>query len=71
MKLMKSKWFWAVAFGLLFFASIDLWAWDWTEPDILGLPYLVIYTILLEAILFAMFIAFSKYYWTEPKEGSR
>jgi hypothetical protein len=70
MGLMKNKWFWVVAFGLLFVASIDLWAWDWTEPEILGLPYTIVYFGVLEAILFVMFLAFSKYYWTEQKEGS-
>ena len=69
MKLLKSKWFWALAFGLLFLASIDLWAWDWTEPSLFGLPYTIVYVVLLESILFVMFIAFSKYYWTDSGEG--
>jgi len=70
MKLLKSKWFWIIAFGLLFVASIDLWAWGWTEPELFGLPYIIVYTGALELILFVMFLAFSKYYWTEREEGS-
>jgi len=70
MGLLKNKWFWAAAFGLLFVASIDLWAWDWTEPDVFGLPYVIVYFAVLEAVLFVMMLAFSKYYWTGPEEGS-
>jgi hypothetical protein len=69
MDLLKNKWFWIVAFGLLFVASIDLWAWDWTEPSLLGLPYTIVYILVLEAVLFVMFLGFSKYYWVEEEEG--
>lgn len=65
--LLRSKWFWALAFGALFVLSIDLWAWDWTEPSLFGLPYLVVYIILLEAVMFVMFWAFAKYYWVEKE----
>lgn len=70
MKILKNKWFWALGFGLLFIASIDLWAWDWTGPSLFGLPYTIVYVISLESTLFVMFIAFSKYYWTEREEGA-
>ena len=70
MGLLKNKWFWTLAFGLLFVASIDLWAWDWTEPEIFGLPYVIVYIAVLEAVLFAMLLTFSKYYWTEDEEAS-
>jgi len=68
LRLLKSKWFWIVAFGLLFVASLDVWAWDWTEPSLFGLPYVIVYVIVLEAILFVLFLLFARYYWTE--EGS-
>jgi hypothetical protein len=68
LELLKSKWFWIIAFGSLFAASLDLWAWDWTEPSVLGLPYVIIYILVLEAILFVLFVLFAKYYWTA--EGS-
>lgn len=68
MKLLRNRLFWFLAFGLLFVFSIDLWAWDWTEPSLLGLPYIIVYTILLEAVLFLLFYLFAKYYWVEQKE---
>ncbi|OGS56765.1 MAG: hypothetical protein A3K60_03780 [Euryarchaeota archaeon RBG_19FT_COMBO_56_21] len=64
LELLKSKWFWIAAFGLLFVASLDLWAWDWTEPSVFGLPYVIIYIVVLETILFVLFVAFARYYWT-------
>lgn len=70
MKLLSSKWFWAFAFGALFVLSIDLWAWDWTEPSLLGLPYIIVYVAVLETILFALFFLFAKYYWIDSAEGS-
>ncbi len=68
MNLLKNKWFWVVAFGALFALSIDFWAWDWTTPSVLGMPYLVEYIILLEGGLFVLFILFTRYYWTEEAE---
>jgi fluoride ion exporter CrcB/FEX len=68
-RVVKSKWFWALAFGALFAASIDLWAWDWTEPSVMGLPYTILYIAVLETLLFALFVLFAKYYWTDEKEG--
>ncbi|MCU0852952.1 MAG: hypothetical protein MUC90_06875 [Thermoplasmata archaeon] len=63
MKLLENKWFWVMAFGALFAFSLDLWAWDWTEPSVLGLPYIIVYTVLLELVLFVLLLLFSKYYW--------
>ena len=70
MKLLKNKWFWAIAFGALFSLSIDLWAWDWTNPSVFGLPYIVVYVIFLETVLFVLFALFIRHYWTERQEGS-
>lgn len=64
-RLLENKWFWAFAFSLLFAFSIDLWAWDWASPTVLGLPYIVAYVAVLEAVLFVMYIAFAKYYWKD------
>ena len=69
MRLLKNKWFWITAFGLLFAASIDIWAWDWIEPSPFGLPYVIVYIIALEAVLFVLFLLFSKYYWVEEGNG--
>lgn len=71
MRLLRNRLFWFFAFGLLFVFSIDLWAWDWTEPSLFGLPYIIVYTALLEAVLFLLFYLFAKYYWVEQKEGER
>jgi len=68
MRLLKSKWFWAMAFGTLFVLSIDLWAWDWTEPSVFGLPYTIVYIVLLETALFVLFALFNRYYWVDKEE---
>ena len=68
MRLLKSKWFWAVAFGTLFVLSIDFWAWDWTEPSVFGLPYTIVYIVLLETALLVLFALFNRYYWVDKEE---
>jgi len=70
-RLLKNRYFWFLAFGLLFLLSIDLWAWDWAKPSLFGLPYIIIYIALLEGLLFVLFFLFAKYYWTEWKEGAQ
>ena len=64
-RLLRNKWFWAVAFSLLFVLSIDVWAWDWSWPTVFGLPYIVTYIAVLEGGLFVLYLLFSRYYWTE------
>ncbi len=71
MKLLRNRLFWLVAFGLLFVLSIDLWAWDWTEPSLFGLPYVIIYVAFLECVLFLLFFLFARYYWVDEKEGGQ
>ncbi|MBE0517932.1 MAG: hypothetical protein IH630_01745 [Thermoplasmata archaeon] len=68
MNLLRNKWTWVIAFSALFALSIDLWAWDWTEPSLFGLPYIIVYTVFLEIVLFGLFLLFSRYYWIEDKE---
>ena len=68
MKLLKNKWFWFLAFGVLFALSIDIWAWNWTKPSFFGLPYTIVYTAVLEITLFILFWAFIRFYWTDDKE---
>ncbi len=48
--------------------SIDVWAWDWTEPSVFGLPWTIIYIIVLEMLLFAAFLGFVKFYWKDEGE---
>ncbi len=71
MRLLRNRLFWLVAFGLLFVLSIDLWAWDWIEPSLFGLPYIIIYVAFLECALFLLFFLFARYYWVEEKEGGQ
>ena len=71
MRILKNRWFWGLAFGALFALSIDLWAWDWTEPSLFGLPYIMLYIAVLETALFVLFVLFAKFYWTEDEEASR
>lgn len=70
MKLLKNKWFWVIAFGLIFVLSLDLWAWGWAEPTAFGFPYIVLYTVALEAALFFLFLVFAKHFWTDEKGAS-
>jgi hypothetical protein len=69
-RLLESKWFWAAVFATLFVLSIDFWAWGWVEPSLFGLPYTIIYIIVLESLLFVAFIGFAKYYWKDDGEGA-
>ena len=71
MRLLRKKLFWFFAFGLLWVLSIDLWAWDWTEPSLYGLPYIILYIALLEGALFVLFYLFGRYYWADAREGTR
>lgn len=71
MRLLENKLFWFLAFGLIFVLSLDLWAWNWTEPTVLGLPYIIVYTAILEAVLFVLFYLFARYYWVDEKEEAR
>jgi len=68
MRLLENKWFWIAAFGGLFALSIDLWAWDWVEPTFFGLPYTVVYIIILEIALFILFALFNRYYWVDKED---
>lgn len=67
LKLLKNKWFWVGAFALLFALSIDIWAFDLTEPSLFGLPYIVLYVIVLETALFVLFALFARFFWTEEE----
>lgn len=67
--LLKNKWFWTLAFGVLFAFSIDIWAWDWTGAVFWGIPYVVVYIAVLETALFVLFLLFAKYYWTDSEEA--
>lgn len=69
MDLLRSKWFWFCAFAALFVLSIDLWAWDWSWSTVFGIPYIIVWIVVLEAALFVMYVLFIRYYWTDDAGG--
>jgi len=60
-KKMKTLWF--LIFAILFLLSIDFWAWNKTEPFIFGLPFWVIYILILTLSLSFFYYLFCRYFW--------
>lgn len=69
MSVLRDGWFWALAFVVLFALSIDFWAWDWTTPSVFGLPYTIVYVIVLETALFVLYYLFIRFYWSDKQEA--
>ena len=63
----KSNALWYIILILLFFASLDFWAWNKTSPMILGLPFWMYYLLILTLLTSIIFYLFSKYYWRGKK----
>lgn len=62
-RLGKNKYFWMILFGVLFFLSLDFWAWGSTRVIFGFLPAWVVWLIALQWLLsFAIFM-FVKKYW--------
>ena len=70
MKLFRSRVFWICTFTALFLLSIDIWAWERVSPRLFGLPYIILYTVFLEGLLFVAFFVFISTYWKDLKEES-
>jgi hypothetical protein len=36
---------------------------------VFGVPYIIVWTVVLEAALFVMYVLFVRYYWTDDAGG--
>ncbi len=59
----KNKFFWLIVFLIVFSASVDIWWWNSAQPLVFGLPFWVLYFILLTLTLSCVFYFFAKYHW--------
>jgi len=63
----KSNFLWYLLFVGLFLLSLDFWNWGQSEPLILGLPFWVIYLLVLTLSVSLAFYAFSRFAWRDGK----
>jgi len=63
----KTNVVWYLIFIGLFLLSLDFWWWEKSEPFVFGLPFWVLYLIILTLITSLAFYLFSKYYWRDEK----
>lgn len=73
MRIFRKPLTWLAAFGLLFLASQDYWAWDRpANLSFLNIPQHVYDLMLLQFILAALLLVFVKAYWqrTEKQEDA-
>ena len=54
-----------LAFGLLICLSIDVWNWRSAEPLIAGMPYWVLWSMLIVIVIGIYYALFSKYVWRD------
>ncbi len=58
---------WYLVFIGLFLLSLDFWWWRQSEPLMFGLPFWVVYLLILTLITSVAFYLFSKYYWRDAQ----
>ena len=63
----KTNVIWYLIFIGLFLLSLDFWWWGQTTPLIFGLPFWVVYLLILTLITSLAFYLFSKYYWRDAQ----
>jgi len=63
----KSNVLWYLLFVGLFLLSLDFWNWGQSKPLILGLPFWVIYLLVLTLSVSLAFYAFSRFTWRNDK----
>jgi SSS family solute:Na+ symporter len=63
----KMMYIWLAIFGVIFFLSIDFWAWGSSRLTALGFPWWVWYFIGLNLLLVVAMVVFSKSYW-KPRD---
>jgi len=64
----KMMYIWLAIFGVIFFLSIDFWAWGSSRLTALGFPWWVWYFIGLNLLLVVAMVVFSKSYWKPQGE---
>jgi len=60
-----NKLVWFTIFALVFLLSLDFWNWGKSKPFFLGLPFWIIYFIILTLSLTPLFYLFSRDIWRE------
>jgi len=60
--------FWMIIFVSFFILAIDIWNWGFSEPLVLGLPYWIIYHIVLTVSLSVIFWLFARAEWREQDD---
>ena len=63
----KTNVVWYLVFIGLFLLSLDFWWWEKSEPLVFGLPFWIVYLIILTIITSIAFYLFSKYYWRDDQ----
>ena len=61
----KKQIVWMLIFVILFICSIDIWNWSKIDPLFLGLPFWIIYHIVLTVIAGIMFYLFTVHVWRD------
>lgn len=63
----KKNGVWYIVFIGIFLLSLDFWWWGQAEPLMFGLPFWVVYLLILTLITSVAFYLFSKYYWRDAQ----
>jgi len=56
---------WFTIFTIMFVLSLDFWNWNKSKPFFFGLPFWILYFIVLTLSLALLFYVFSKNAWRE------
>lgn len=58
---------WYLLFSLVFVLSMDFWGWNKSKPFIFGLPFWVVYFLLITLVVSVIFYLFARFYWGESQ----
>ena len=61
----KKQIVWILIFIILFVCALDIWNWGKTYPLFLGLPFWIVYHIVLTVIVGIIFYLFTLYVWRQ------
>ena len=56
---------WVVGFAAILLLSLDFWNWGRAYPLVFGMPYWVVFFILLNLLLSVFYLLFGRLYWRE------
>ncbi|MGM0510436.1 MAG: hypothetical protein ACQESD_04840 [Thermoplasmatota archaeon] len=68
-RLVKNRYFWIGVFGILFFLSLDFWAWNVDELLFGFLPVWVLWLMTLQWLLSISIFFFTKKYWIKEDDN--